>query len=55
MCKYTLENTAGTTKNGQCRKTGSIGYTRRRKTTTYNCKADVWTQMGIEFVQVIKE
>jgi hypothetical protein len=27
-----LENTEGTIKNGQCRKTGSIGYTRRRQT-----------------------
>jgi len=30
--KYTLENTVGTIKNEQSRETGTIEYTRRRKT-----------------------
>ena len=30
--RYTLENTEGPITNGQCRETGNIGYTRRRKT-----------------------
>jgi hypothetical protein len=32
VLKKTLENNEGTIKNGQSRETGSIGYTRRRKT-----------------------
>ena len=31
--RYTLENTEGAIKNGQCSETGNIVYTRRNKTT----------------------
>ena len=43
----TLENAEGAIKNGQSRKTGNIGYTRRKQTKTKTQHTMCWTPLYV--------